>query len=276
LEDSVALAVEGLTVQYSGFLAVSEVDLEVPRGDIRGLIGPNGAGKTSCFNGICGYVRPSGGTIRVDGRQVRLNNPYAAWKAGIGRTFQRVELFWSLQVRDHFELAHRRALKRGIDSPTWEDLSEFLNLADLETEMVANLPIGTCRLVELGRAISTGANLILLDEPCSGLDRQETDQLEAALRRIQEELGLSLLIVEHDMDFILSIARRVYVMNYGQVIAEGSPAEIRKSPEVHEAYLGGTPDEIEVPISSNRALLDAHDEQNASDYLLASEADLAL
>lgn len=240
-----ALTVEALTIQYGGFKAVSAVSLEVPRGEVRGLIGPNGAGKTSCFNGICGYVRPSGGTLRVDGREVALNSPYAAWKAGIGRTFQRVELFWSLQVRDHIDLARQQAAKRGVKSPSWDDIAGMLNLADLETELVANLPIGTCRLVELGRAISTGANLILLDEPCSGLDRHETDQLESALRRIQGELGLSLLIVEHDMEFILSIAEHIYVMNYGQVIAEGTPNEIRRDAGVREAYLGGTAEELE-------------------------------
>lgn len=233
-----ALAVEDLTVRYKGFTAVSAVHLTVGTGDIVGLIGPNGAGKTSCFNAICGYVRPSEGTVSIHGRRVPFNNPHAAWASGIGRTFQRLELFWTLDVADHLELARRHALKQGRTPPTVDETLALLTLEPVRSRLVAELPQGTCRLVELGRAICTGADVILLDEPCSGLDRRETQGLERALRLIHGRLGLSLLIVEHDMEFILSIAQRVSVMNYGQVIAEGTPAEIRSSPEVRLAYLG--------------------------------------
>jgi len=233
-----ALAVEALTVRYKGFTAVDNVDLVIRTGEILGLIGPNGAGKTSFFNAICGYVRPAGGAVRVHGRRVPFNNPHAAWAAGIGRTFQRLELFWTLEVVDHLELARRHALKRGLTPPTVEQALELLGLEAVRGRLVAELPQGTCRLVELARAICTGAGVVLLDEPCSGLDRRETDQLEQALRVIHQTLGLTLLIVEHDMEFILSIAQRVVVMNHGQVIAEGNPAEIRSSSEVRLAYLG--------------------------------------
>jgi len=236
---SLALSVAGLGVRYGGFAAVSDLNIEVPQGEVRALIGPNGAGKTTSFNAICGYVRPSAGTVTVQGQRLKSYNPRAAWKAGIGRTFQRAELFWTLEVRDHLELAHRHAVKRGLTPPTVDSTLELLNLTRLQHDLVANLPIGICRQVELARAISTGANLILMDEPCSGLDRHETEQLDAALRRIQAELELSLLIVEHDIEFILSIAGWVFVLDHGSLIAEGSPSAIRNDPLVRQAYLGG-------------------------------------
>lgn len=236
-----ALEVRNLSVDYGGFRAVAGMDLTVPRGEVRGLIGPNGAGKTSCFSAICGYVRASEGTIRVQGRPVRVGSPHAAWKAGIGRTFQRVELFWALEVRDHLELARRRAPHRGQGLPATDDLLALLGLADVKTELAARLPLGTCRQLELARAVSTGATLILMDEPCSGLDRRETAQLKEALRAIQEELSLSLLIVEHDMEFILSVASEIAVMDQGSLIAAGTPTQIRSDPAVRAAYLGEAP-----------------------------------
>jgi branched-chain amino acid transport system ATP-binding protein len=240
MADEPALRVEGLTVQFGGFRAVDAVDLDVPAGEIRGLIGPNGAGKSTCFNAMCGTVRPAAGEVYVHGKRIRANSPQAAWKAGIGRTFQRVELFWTLTVRDHIDMARRHAVRRGLTPPTTEDLATRLGLAGLEDQIVANLPLGTCRLVELARAIATGANVVFLDEPCSGLDRPETKRLEEAMRSIQQQLGLTFLIVEHDMEFILSIAPRIYVLAFGRVIAEGTPLEIRASVDVREAYLGST------------------------------------
>lgn len=233
-----ALEVSALCVDYGGFRAVADLDLVVPGGEVRGLIGPNGAGKTSCFNAICGYVRASGGAIRVHGRPVRVGSPYAAWMAGIGRTFQHVELFWALEVRDHLELARRRAVRRGDQPPPVDDLLALLGLGDVRADLAASLPLGMCRQLELARAISTGATLILMDEPASGLDRHETAQFEQALRRVQDELSLTLLIVEHDMEFILSMADEIAVMNQGRIIATGTPAEIRADPEVRAAYLG--------------------------------------
>jgi branched-chain amino acid transport system ATP-binding protein len=234
------LRVEELSVTYGGFRAVSGVSFEMPRGEVHALIGPNGAGKTSCFNGISGYVRPSHGRVFVDGERVSPGKPLAAWKAGIGRTFQKTELFWTLTVREHMELASRLARRRGLHPPEAQELGTLLGISEIEEEIVANLPLGTSRLVELARAISTGANLILMDEPCSGLDQAETTQLEGVLRSIQEDLALSLLIVEHDMTFILSIATNVIVMDSGQVIARGAPAEIRESTAVRQAYLGSS------------------------------------
>lgn len=233
-----ALTVVDMTVEYGGFRAVNGVSLLVPPGEIHGLIGPNGAGKTSLFNAICGYVRPKTGQVTVHDKRIRTGSPYAAWKAGIGRTFQKAELFWTLTVRDHIHLARRRAVRRGLNPPTEEELLGLLGLATIADHTVATLPLGTMRLVELSRALATGSRLLLMDEPCSGLDRSETVEFEQVLRSVHETMDLTFLIVEHDMEFVLSIAGHVVVLDAGRVIAEGSSAQITKDPAVHEAYLG--------------------------------------
>jgi branched-chain amino acid transport system ATP-binding protein len=233
-----ALEVIDLTVRYGGFVAVNGLNLEVASGAVHGLIGPNGAGKTTSFNAICGYVPAASGQIRVNGQRSKRLSPYRAWHAGIGRTFQRVELFWTLTPREHLELAQRRAAKVDRSSPSPGDLLDLLGVAQVADVTVASLPLGTCRLVEFARAVATGARIIMLDEPCSGLDRKETGQLRESLLSLKSELGLSLLIVEHDVEFILSIADRVAVLDAGRLIAEGTPAEMRVSAEVRAAYLG--------------------------------------
>jgi len=235
---SSALSVKDLTVRYGGFVAVSNVSFDVPQGAVVGLIGPNGAGKTTCFNAIGGYLRPFAGTVDVHGVRLHKSNPRAAWKAGIARTFQRLELFWTLTVSDHVELARRLAIKEKRNPPEAAEILKILGLVGMEDRIVATLSLGTNRLVELARAIATGATLILMDEPCSGLDSAETATLKTALAQMRAELSLSLLIVEHDMDFILSIADTILVLNYGVMIAKGTPAEVRASEEVRRAYLG--------------------------------------
>lgn len=233
-----ALSVRALTVRYGGFTAVSDVDLDVPAGSVVGLIGPNGAGKTTCFNAIGGYIKPYAGTVSVNGDRMTKTTPRAAWKVGIGRTFQRLELFWTLTVQDHIELARRLAVKAKRTPPPTAEIVSILGLDGLEHRVVATLSLGTNRLVELARAIATGSTLILMDEPCSGLDHVETATLRTALAHMRTQLSLSLLIVEHDMDFILTIADTILVLNYGKMIAKGTPAEIRASEEVRRAYLG--------------------------------------
>lgn len=233
-----ALSVRALTVRYGGFTAVNDVALDVPVGAVVGLIGPNGAGKTTCFNAIGGYLKPYSGSVIVNGVQMTKSNPRAAWRAGIGRTFQRLELFWTLTVGDHIELARRLALKQRRTPPPTAEILKILGIDGLEDRVVATLSLGSNRLVELARAIATGSSLILMDEPCSGLDHVETATLRTALTHMRTELSLSLLIVEHDMDFILSIADTILVLNYGKMIAKGTPAEIRASDDVRRAYLG--------------------------------------
>ena len=244
-----ALTVSDVTVEYGGFRAVNGVSLSVPDGQVQGLIGPNGAGKTSLFNGICGYVRPRTGQVQVHGRLIKSGDPHAAWKAGLGRTFQKAELFWTLTVRDHLDLARRRAVRRKLEPPTTDHLLGLLGLTPIADHTVANLPLGTMRLVELGRALATGSSLLLMDEPCSGLDRSETVEFERVLRSVHKAMKLTFLIVEHDMEFVLSIAGHIVVLDAGRVIAEGDPSRITRDPAVHQAYLGvvakedGSPDQ---------------------------------
>src|SRR5581483_1375875 len=179
------LVVEGLTVNYGGFKANDDVSFHLREGAIHALIGPNGAGKTTCFNAICGFVRPAAGTVRIKGRPVPAGDPHAVWASGVARTFQRLELFWVLSVRDNLELAARRARKlRARAAVDVEAILARTGLDSVAEEVVANLPLGTCRVVELGRALATGADILLLDESSSGLDRAETEAFEAIVRGV--------------------------------------------------------------------------------------------
>ena len=240
---NLALSVKDLSVDYDGFRAVDRVSFALGTGSLTALIGPNGAGKTTMFNAICGYVRPSQGAVAISGRTIRPGNPHAAWKAGVGRTFQRAELFWTLTVEENLELAHNRARRRGTTSDRWtatsvQDLLGELGLWALRDEIVGHLPLGTCRLVELGRALATAPEVVLLDEASSGLDRHETNEFEAIVRRVQEERELTILLVEHDVEFVMSIAHRILVLSFGRLLADGTPAQIASDEEVHRVYLG--------------------------------------
>lgn len=234
-----ALSVEGLTVRYGGFVALEDVSLVVPGRAMTALIGPNGAGKTTCFNAVCGFVRPSAGSVSVDGRALRLGDPHVVWERGIARTFQRLELFWTLPVRDNLELAWRRARRIGRQPRPVNELLAICGLEDVAERTTSTLPFGTCRVVELARALATGAHILLLDEASSGLDRSETATFAELVRRARSEFELSVLLVEHDMDFVMSLAEHIFVLDFGRLIAEGSPAEIQSSELVRRVYLGG-------------------------------------
>jgi len=232
--------VEHLTVAYRGFVANDDVSLAVADGSITALIGPNGAGKTSCFNAICGFVRPRHGRLTVHGQAVPFEDPRAVWAAGVGRTFQRLELFWTLSVRENIEVTARRAQRSlGRDAIDVDAVLERCGITDVATQIVADLPLGTCRLVELARALATGATVLLLDEPSSGLDRQETARFEGIVADVRRATGVSVLIVEHDMELVMALADHVYVLDFGRIIFDGSPAEVRASPIVQQVYLGG-------------------------------------
>lgn len=234
-----AIRVEGLEVSYGGFKAVAGLDLDVAAGSVHGLIGPNGAGKTSSFNAICGYVPRSSGRVLVHGREFTRPSPRRAWRLGLGRTFQRVELFWTLSVREHLTLTRRLTERSGRRCPDVDELLSQLGLEAVADVTVASLPLGTCRLVEFARAIATGADVILLDEPCSGLDRAETTALHSSLELLRRELDLTLLIVEHDLEFVLEVADRLTVLDSGVPIACGTSKEIQENAAVRAAYLGG-------------------------------------
>jgi ABC-type branched-subunit amino acid transport system ATPase component len=249
------LACTGITVRFGGLVALDAVDLAVPAGQIVGLVGPNGAGKSTLFAVLSGLLRPARGQVVMAGDDVTSARPQARAALGLARTFQHPELFPGLTVRDHLVLAHRvRHARRRI----WSDLVavgslrradaderrsvdalvELLGLGSVAERSAAGLPLGTARLVELGRALATSPTVLLLDEPSSGLTAAETAQFEATLRRVAVDSGASILLVEHDVELVMRLCSEVNVLDFGRMIAHGTPAEVRADPLVRAAYLG--------------------------------------
>ncbi len=238
------LEVEDVVVQFGGVTAVDHASFAADAGRITGLIGPNGAGKTTCFNVITGLQRPTAGTVRLDGRAITSLPVHRRAKRGIGRTFQRLEAFGSLSVRDNVRVAadlHRglRGLS-GLSRPGPSevlDLLERVGIAEHADDRADSIPTGAARLLELARCLACDPQLLLLDEPSSGLDEAETDAFGVLLRELAAE-GRGVLMVEHDMDLVMGVCDTISVLDFGRVIAAGSPAEVRRDPRVQQAYLG--------------------------------------
>jgi branched-chain amino acid transport system ATP-binding protein len=235
------LEVDGVVVQFGGVTAVNEATFTAEAGRITGLIGPNGAGKTTCFNVISGLQRPTRGAVRFDGRTVTNAPVHRRSKRGMGRTFQRLEAFGSLSVRDNVRVAfdiHRGVT--GLLRPGGTDvdaLLERVGIAAYARDRADSIPTGTARLLELARCLAGEPKLLLLDEPSSGLDEAETDAFGELLAGLAAE-GRGILMVEHDMDLVMSVCDQIHVLDFGAVIASGSPLEIRGNRRVQEAYLG--------------------------------------
>lgn len=246
------LSAERIVKRFSGITALSEVSLRVDPGEAVGLIGPNGAGKTTLFNCLLGILRPDGGRVVLDGRDITGWPVYRRARSGFGRTFQRIELFAGMTVVEHFLVAvrARRGNGRlwkdilGLDRPSPGDREEadrtleLLGLTDVATRPIEALSLGRGRLVEVGRALMTGPKLLLLDEPSSGLDRSETVELTQTLAVVQRERGTAILLVEHDVEMVQQFATRLYVLDFGTLIAEGSTRSVMSDPSVRRAYLG--------------------------------------
>lgn len=249
------LEAKGVTVRFGGLVALDNVDLQVPAKSIVGLVGPNGAGKSTLFGVLSGLLRPTAGTVHMDGEAATGWSPQARARRGLARTFQHPELFTSLTVREHVILGHRmRHSKariwtdlitgRGFRRPPRtevarvDELIEALHLGDIQHLPAAGLPLGMSRLVEVARALAVDPRVLLLDEPSSGLDVRETEDLAGTLRKLVSEHGVSLLLVEHDVPLVLGMCDQVYVLDFGIRIAAGTPAEIRSNPAVRAAYLG--------------------------------------
>jgi ABC-type branched-subunit amino acid transport system ATPase component len=251
------LVAAGVTVRFGGLVALSDVSIDVPQGTIVGLVGPNGAGKSTLFAVLSGLLRPAGGRVELRGADVTNASPQRRARDGLARTFQQPELFMGLTVREHLVLAHRvrfarQRLWRDMVDPrsllrpdVEEDervdgLLELLDLTPVARAPVGALPLGTSRLVEVARALATRPDVILLDEPLSGLDMAESEKLASTFRRVvdESERRVSLLMVEHDVATVLSLSSRIYVLDFGELIASGTPAQIRDNAAVRTAYLG--------------------------------------
>jgi ABC-type branched-subunit amino acid transport system ATPase component len=252
---SAALEVRNLTVRFGGLLAVSELSLSVPEGAITALIGPNGAGKTTTFGACSGLVRPAAGSVHLFGEDVTSVSVAARGRRGIARTFQRMQLFDSLTVAENVAMGREASLAgRGLRHHLGASRSERADIAhhrdailhscgltEVQDELVAKLPTGLRRTVELARALAAAPRLLLLDEPSSGLDEQSSKDISLILREEVRNNGTAVLLVEHDMAFVNELSERVYVLDFGQLIFEGSMPAALTSEIVREAYLGKEP-----------------------------------
>jgi branched-chain amino acid transport system ATP-binding protein len=230
-----------VSVRFGGLLALDAASLTVDEGCITGLIGPNGAGKTTLFNVITGLQHPTTGRVTLDDRDVTDAKPHRRARLGIARTFQRLEAFGSLSARENVLVAAEMRRRWAKDDTTPADLTQQLleqvGIVAVAEETVDALPTGTARLVELARALATKPRVLLLDEPSSGLDEDETDALGRLLLDLAER-GLGILLVEHDMPFVMGTCGHIDVLDFGRVIARGGPADIQGDAAVQAAYLG--------------------------------------
>jgi branched-chain amino acid transport system ATP-binding protein len=253
------ISVESVTLRFGGVTSLEDVTLSQQRGEILSVIGPNGAGKTSLFNCLTGVYVPQAGTINfrsASGAQESIvgRKPHVIAQLGIARTFQNIRLFNALTAFENVKigvethqttgplggmlgLPHTRREEREGDERTFE-LLDFVGLRARANELSSSLPYGAQRRLEIARALGTGPQLLLLDEPAAGTTGSEKRELEGLIRRVNEEMGVSVLLIEHDMRLVMSVANRVVVLNFGRVIAAGTPTEVQRNPAVVEAYLG--------------------------------------
>jgi branched-chain amino acid transport system ATP-binding protein len=251
------LEVEQLSLAFGGIRALAGVSFEVPRGEITAIIGPNGAGKTSLYNAISGFYSPQGGAVRFEGRDITGIPAHARAALGLARTFQNVALFRGMSVLDNIKLGAHGRLSSGALSAAWylgraraeemalreeieRDVIDFLEIDHVRNLPIAALPYGLQKRVELARALAMRPKVLMLDEPVAGMNREETEDMARFILDVQEERGITVMLIEHDMGMVMDISRHVVVLNFGVVIASGAPHEVRGNPAVIEAYLGAS------------------------------------
>ncbi|KXT66796.1 ABC transporter ATP-binding protein [Streptococcus sp. DD04] len=249
------LDVQKLTKNFGGLTAVSDVSLELNEGELVGLIGPNGAGKTTLFNLLTGVYEPSEGTVTLDGHLLNGKAPYKIATLGLSRTFQNIRLFKDLTVLDNVLIAFGNHHKPHVlasffrlpafyknEKELKAKALELLAIFDLDKEaetLAKNLAYGQQRRLEIVRALATEPKILFLDEPAAGMNPQETAELTALIRRIKNEFNITIMLIEHDMSLVMEVTERIYVLEYGRLIAHGTPDEIKNDKRVIEAYLGG-------------------------------------
>jgi ABC-type branched-subunit amino acid transport system ATPase component len=250
------LGVHEVSVRFGGLQALDGVSLDVDSGHVTGLIGPNGAGKTTLFNIVTGLLSPNAGRVELDGRDITRRKPHQRSRLGIGRTFQRLETFGSLTANENVLVAAEMRQGWSRDrarSPAvvTKEILERVGLQAVADERVDRLPTGTARLVELGRALATQPRVLLLDEPSAGLNESETATLGALLREVAES-GLAVLLVEHDMQFVMGTCARIHVLDFGRIISVGSPMDVQADETVRSAYLGEADEQARAPAAASR------------------------
>ncbi len=250
------LEARALSCRFGGLLAVDSLDLALEQGSLAALIGPNGAGKTTCFNLFTGQVKPSAGRIHFKGQAVLGLKPSRINHMGVARTFQNIRLFDELTVLDNVLVGFHGGLKANFLSAIFrlpgykreerrmhergEELLELVGLGSFSQSRASNLAYGQQRLLEIARALATGPELLLLDEPAAGMNANETKDLAGLVRRLRDQMGLTVLLIEHDMRFVMNLCETLTVLDHGRVIARGAPEEVQRDAAVIEAYLGAS------------------------------------
>ena len=249
--------VNHLSIRFGGLKALDDISLQVQQGEIYAIIGPNGAGKTTLFNCINGIYKPNRGQISFKGRSLIGKKPDKVARMGIARTFQNIELFDNMNTMENIMLGRHLYMQTGLfrGAFLWgkasfagkeevahrhkvEEIIDFLDLQSARNKFVGGLPYGTQKQIELARALALEPELLLLDEPCAGMNSEEKQDMIFWVKDIQDELGITILLIEHDMTMVMDISDRILVLNFGSPITEGTPDEVQKHPEVLKAYLG--------------------------------------